>query len=94
MNTAILNVRTEPTIKKQAQKVADTLGFSLSSLVNGFLRELIKTKTVRFSESYEPTPYLKRAIAQARKEHKEGKFVSFSNGKDAIDYLDSVIKSK
>lgn len=89
MNTAVLTIRTEPTVKKRAQKVADILGFSLSSLVNRFLRDLIKTKTIRFSESYEPTPYLKRIIRQAEKDSKKGKNLSpmFDNAKDAIAWL-------
>ena len=50
MNTAILTIRTEPLVKKRAQKVAKSLGFSLSSLINVYLRYFIKTKTVYFQD--------------------------------------------
>lgn len=94
MNTAILTIRTEPTVKKQAQKVAESLGFSLSTLVNAYLRSFLKTKTVHFQESYEPTPYLKRILKQTQKDIKEGKNISpaFDNAKDAIAYLDAQLK--
>ena len=94
MNTILLTVRTNKKVKTQAAKVAKALGFNLSSLINGYLRQLIKTKEVHFQESYEPTPYLKRLIKQAEKERKEGKYISFPNGRDAVRYLDSMIQSK
>ncbi len=89
MNTAILTIRTEPAVKKQAQKVAESLGFSLSTLVNAYLRNFLKTKTVHFQENYEPTPYLKRVIRQTEKDIKKGKNMSpmFDNAKDAVAWL-------
>lgn len=89
MKTTVLNVRTDPKVKKEAARVAESLGFTLSSLMNAYLRNLIKTKSVNFSESYEPTPYLARILKQAEKDRKAGKNISpgFSNAKDAIAWL-------
>ncbi len=89
MSSTILNVRIDSKIKKEAAKVAETLGFTLSAVVNATLRNLIKTKSVNFSESYEPTPYLGRIIKQAEKDRKEEKNMSpaFTNAKDAIAWL-------
>lgn len=94
MKTTVLNVRTDPKVKKEAARVAESLGFTLSSLMNAYLRNLIKTKSVNFSESYEPTPYLKRAIKESEKDYKEGKFISFEKAQDAIKYLDKYIEVK
>jgi len=91
MDTTILNVRIDSKVKKQAAKVAESLGLTLSSVVNGYLRQLIKTKRVDFSESYEPTPYLERQIKRAMKERKEGKYISFDKAEDAVKYLDRFI---
>jgi antitoxin component of RelBE/YafQ-DinJ toxin-antitoxin module len=41
MYTAVINVKTHPEIKSQAKKIAEELGFSLSSLVNAYLKQLI-----------------------------------------------------
>ena len=85
--TAILNVRVEPTVKKQAHKIAEDLGFSLSSLVNGYLHNLIKTKRVYYPPE-EPSPYLIKAIKQAEQDLKKGLVSpSFSNTKDAMAWL-------
>jgi antitoxin component of RelBE/YafQ-DinJ toxin-antitoxin module len=89
--TAILNVRVEPKIKKQAHKIAEELGFSLSSLVNGYLYNLIKTKQVYYPPE-EPNEYLKNRIKQAEENYKNGKTISFKNPKDALAYIDSIIK--
>ena len=47
MNTAVVNIKVDPKVKKQAKKVALELGFSLSALINAYLRQLIKTKTAK-----------------------------------------------
>lgn len=90
MNTAVIITKTEPEIKLKAQQVAKELGLSLSSLVNGWLRQLIKTKTVTFLTTDEtPNTYLKNLMRQADKDLKAGKASpSFDNAKDAIAYLE------
>ena len=73
MNTAIINVKTEPLIKEHAQETARELGMSLSSLINGFLRQLVKTKSVHFTAEEKPSQYLLDSIKQAKKERIAGK---------------------
>lgn len=89
MNTAAIYIKTEPEVKAKAQKVAKELGFSLSSLLNAWLRHLIKTKTVTFSATDEvPNRHLKQVIRQAEKDWKAGKASPiFDNAEDAIAWL-------
>ena len=94
MNTAIVNVKVNPIVKREAQKVAEKMGLSLSALVNGFLKHLIKTKTVTFSTSEEPTPYLLRALRESKEDIKAGRVTSFKNPKDALTYLDTMITNE
>jgi len=56
MDTAIVNVKVDKKVKIEAQKVAEELGLSLSAAINGFLRELVRSKTVTFRAGYDPTP--------------------------------------
>ena len=72
MKTAVLNIKIDPKVKKEAQKVADELGFSLSAIINASLKNLARTKTVSFSV-LEPSARLKRAIRSARKDRALGK---------------------
>ena len=72
MNTAVINIKTEPQVKKKAQVVAEEMGISLSSLINGFLRHLIKTKTVTFTAREEPSPWLIQALKESKEDIKRG----------------------
>lgn len=94
MNTVIVNVKVDPNIKRQAQKVAGEMGLSLSALVNGFLKHLVKTKTVTFSASEEPTPYLLRVLKESKEDIKAGRVISFKNPKDALSHLDTMISDE
>jgi addiction module RelB/DinJ family antitoxin len=89
MKTAVINIKTDPKIKKGAQKIASELGFSLSSLINGYLRNLIKTKTVNFSlRDKEPSEMLIKALKEAEMERESGDISpSFDNVRDATDWL-------
>ena len=90
MNTAVINIKTNPVIKTKAQAVAKELGFSLSSLVNAYLKHLVKTKTVYFSASEEPTPYLLEKLKESKEDIKAGRVSpSFSSAEDAIAWLDN-----
>jgi addiction module RelB/DinJ family antitoxin len=90
MNIAVINIKTENSIKEQAQEVASKLGLSLSALINAYLRELIKTKQVTFSVDEVPSPYLVSALKQAEKNALKKKVSpSFRNAKDAISWLEA-----
>lgn len=94
MNTAVVNVKVNPKVKKEAQKVAERLGLSLSSLINGYLRHLIKTKTVFFSLKEEPTDYLLDALKESKEDIKAGRVISFKKPNEVLNYLDKMIKDE
>jgi addiction module RelB/DinJ family antitoxin len=90
MNTAVINIKTNPEVKAKAQKVAEELGFSLSSLINGYLRHLVKTRTAHFTTSEEPTEYLIQALKESEKDIKAGRVSpSFDNADDAVKWLNN-----
>ena len=88
MNTTVINIRTQPNVKKAAQQVAEDLGINLSALINGFLKQLIKTKTINLKVSEEPSDYLLQILKDTEKEIKRGEVSpTFDNSKDAISWL-------
>lgn len=93
MNTTAIYIRTEPRMKAEAQKVARELGFSLSSLVKAWLKQLIKTKTVTFSVEDEiPNEYTRVILKQAEENLKKGKHSPiFKTGEEAVAWLENVI---
>lgn len=95
MNTAVINIRTDLGLKSAAQRVAEELGFSISSLVNAYLKQLVKTKTIYFSAAEEPSDYLIKAMKEAESDRREGGVSpSFDNARDAIKWLNSSLKKK
>lgn len=87
-NTAVINIRTSPRVKTQAQAIAQRLGLNLSVLINAYLKQLVRTKTVSFSLTEEPTDYLLKALKESKKDIKEG-FISpaFDKADEAIKWL-------
>jgi addiction module RelB/DinJ family antitoxin len=92
MNTAVINIKTDAKLKTQAQKVASDLGFSLSSLINGYLNQLIKTRTIHFSTTEEnPSEYMIQALRESEEDRKVGRYKSFNSTDKALEYLDHII---
>lgn len=90
MNTAVINVKVSPGLKAEAQSIAEELGFSLSSLVNACLKQVVRTKTVTFSASEVPSDYLVKALKESDRDIKAGRVSpAFDNADDAINWLNN-----
>jgi len=81
MNThTILNIKTDKQLKQRAKDAADELGLPLGTVVNAFLKQFVRDKTITFSATeYQPTPYLIEAIKEAELERKRGKKKEFTS---------------
>lgn len=90
MNTVAVNIRTQPEVKAKAQKIARNLGFSLSSLMDAWLRQFARTKRVSFSaEEERPSKYLIESLKKSEEDIKAGRVSpGFDNAADAIKWLD------
>ena len=86
MKTAVLNIKIDPKVKRDAQKVADDLGFSLSAIINASLKNLARSKTISYSV-LEPSPLLKKAITASRAERKKVTPVRFSSSSEMMKSL-------
>ena len=92
MDTAVINIKIEPRVKRQAQKVAEELGLSLSAVLKGCLNQLIQTKEIIFRVSEQPSDYLLKALEESKKDIKAGRVVSFNKPEEAISYVDKLIE--
>jgi addiction module RelB/DinJ family antitoxin len=86
MNTATILTKTDPKVKLEAQKTAKALGLSLSTVIDSFLRDFIKTKKL-LSAGEVPTPYLENILKKAKKERDKDS-PTFKNGTDAVKWLE------
>ena len=82
---AVINLKTDPKLKKDAQELADKLGVSLSQVLNGALKNFTKTREFRVVEDYTPSRWLEDILRRSKKNRKDD--ISFDNVDDALDYL-------
>ncbi len=88
MNNAVINIKINSEDKKAAQRVAEQLGIPLSVILKGFLKQLIRTQTINFSNSEEPSEFLINSLNAAQKDVKEGRVSpTFKQPKDASAWL-------
>jgi len=93
--TSIINIKTDTKIKAQAQKAAEDLGLSLSAVINAYLHQFVRTKTLFASSKFsEPSALLLSALEEARAERTSGKHYSFKNNKQAIKFVEKIITKK
>ncbi len=50
--TTVINIKTDVKIKRQAQKLAEQMGLSLSGVINASLRQFLNSKTLFVSTEY------------------------------------------
>ncbi len=91
MNKTTINIKADKEVKEKAQKVARDLGMPLSTIINAYLNQFIRTKEVYFYLEGELKPSVKKRLDHLQKEVAEGKNLSpsFKSAKDAVNYLNS-----
>lgn len=87
MNNAVIQIRTNQELKESAQKVAEELGFSLSSLIKAFLKNVTRTKTVTFSTGEVPSTWLIEQMTQAKKDLQTGNYHKFNSETESLKFL-------
>ena len=58
----IISIKADTKVKREAMKTAKELGFTLSAVVNAYLRQFIKDKAVNFIVERTMTPRLEKEL--------------------------------
>jgi antitoxin component of RelBE/YafQ-DinJ toxin-antitoxin module len=91
MNTAILNIKTDPDTKQQLKAFAAEVGLPVSALMNAQIKQMLREGKVEFSTTLEPTPYLAAIIKEAKTDYKAGKnIVATTTDEETLDSLRSL----
>ena len=92
MAKTTINIKADREVKKKAQKVARNLGMPLSTIINAYLNQFIRTKEVHFYLEGELKPSVKKRLDRLQKEALEGKNLSpaFRTPQEMDAYLDSL----
>lgn len=68
MKTTKIHIKVDPRVKDEVQIIIDDIGLTLSGVINAFLKQLVRTREITFSAGDTMTPYMKKVIAEARKD--------------------------
>ena len=90
MNTAAILIKIDPQIKLKAQKTAEKMGLSLTSVISRYLKHFITAKTITFSAQDEiPNEATRKILKQAEINWKKGNHSpAFTNIKDELKWLE------
>lgn len=92
MNTASILIKIDPQVKTKAQKTAQKMGLSLTSVINRYLKHFITTETITFSTRDEiPSQYLIDSLKESEADVKAGRVIRFKTPQEALNYLDQEI---
>jgi len=91
MAPIVISVKTDKELKEKAQEIAKEMGFPLGTLINAYLRQFVKSKTVYFSvgTSKKMTEALEKEFEQIELDIQKEINLSpeFENMEDALKYL-------
>ncbi len=88
----VINIKTDPEVKINAQKIAKELGIALSDVINASLRNFIRTREVYLSAIPRMTPEFEILLGRVEDDIKRGKNLSpaFSSMDEINNYLDNL----
>jgi len=88
----IINIKTEKDVKNNAKKVAEDLGFSLSAVINAYLKQFVRNKEVYFSITPSMSYNLEKLLGQIDVDIKEKRNTSqaFASKEELEKHLDSL----
>lgn len=91
MAKTTINIKADKEVKVQAQKIAHDLGMPLSTVINAYLKQFIRSREVHFVVQDKLQPSAKRRLDRLQKDVIAGKDLSpsFDTAEDAIRYLRS-----
>ena len=88
----VINIKTEKEIKAHAQKLAKEMGFSLSAVINAYLRQFVRNKEVYFSVVPKISPEMEGLLGSIEFDIQRNKNISraFSSKKEINKYFTSL----
>ena len=84
---AVINLKTDPELKKRAAEVANTLGISISAVLNNELRRFSIEQSVVFDVPENPNANTSKILAESKKDIDSGDYHKFKDNDDALEFL-------
>lgn len=89
---AVINLKTDPELKKLAAKTADKLGISISAVLNNELRRFATEQSVVFDLPESPNEATQALMNLSKTDIVKGKYHTFKNNDEALNFLKNELK--
>jgi addiction module RelB/DinJ family antitoxin len=89
---SVINLKTDPELKKKAAKTANKLGISISAVLNNELRRFTAEQSVVFDIPEVPNEQTAKTLEESRKEISSGNFHKFKNNEESLEFLAKELK--
>lgn len=86
-NYSIINLKTDPELKKKAVKTAEKLGVSISAVLNNELRRFTTEQSVVFEIPEVPNAQTAKLLSDSKKHIDRGDFHTFASNAEALEFL-------
>ena len=86
-NYAVINLKTDPELKKLATQTANKLGISISAVLNNELRRFTAEQSVVFDVPEAPNEQTAKLLASSKKRITAGDYHKFGNNTQALKFL-------
>lgn len=91
MEKTVINIKMDKKLKRDAQKVAKDLGLPLGTIVNHYLRDLVRDKRIVFQAPLVPNAKTRKILDEIGRDRKAGKnFDGPFTVSESIEYLKSL----
>ncbi len=84
---AVINLKTDPELKKLASDTAERLGISISAVLNNELRRFATEQSVVFDIPEAPNTQTAKRLAASKTQIDAGDYHKFTNNKAALEFL-------
>ena len=89
---AIINLKTDPELKKRAAKTAELLGVSISAVLNNELRRFATEQSVSFEIPEAPNKSTAKIMADSKDDIAKGDYFQFEDTEQALLFLADELK--
>ncbi len=87
----IINIKADKDVKENAKKIAAEMGFSLSAIINAYLKQFIRNKEVHFTTVPKMQPELENLLGGIEYDIQRNKNLSPSLSREEVNkHLDSL----
>ncbi|HUC96626.1 MAG TPA: hypothetical protein VMR16_03110 [Candidatus Saccharimonadales bacterium] len=89
---AIINLKTDPQLKKLAAETANRLDISISAILNNELRRFTAEQSVAFEVPEVPNTATARQLGLSNKQINNGDYHKFHDNKKSLEFLADQLK--